>query len=278
MITSFFPLRRAYDDPKAEFREEQIQDDNRDGFNNLGGTNSFFLPNSTATLKVNGQTGNDRIFTGRGDDTVWAGSGDDTVDGGAGDDHLNGGSDDDTLYGGIGNDHLWGGSDDDQLWGGDGNDLLVGGTGNDKLYGDHDGGLTPGADILYGGTGRDILSGGARGDTMDGGTGADTFHYTAQVPAYNQSELNDRDTIRDFNRAEGDRFDFRELDANMLVGGDQGFFFATGPSARAGDLWVTGSGEDWTVFLNLDGGNPDMAIDVHLAGGATSLIASDFFL
>ena len=273
-----FFLQRPYDDFKAEGREELVQDDDRAGFTNLGATNSFFQPTSTANLKVNGQAGNDRIFTGSGNDVVWAGSGRDTVDGGDGADELNGGSGTDVLLGGFGNDRLWGGSDADELWGGDGSDLLVGGTGDDKLYGDHDGGPTPGSDTLYGGNGRDLLSGGPRGDVMTGGAGADTFHYTAQVPAFNQSALNDRDTVTDFNRAQGDTFDFRELDANMLASGNQSFVFVDGPSTRAGDLWVTGSGEDWTIYLNLDGGNPDMAIDVHLAGGATNLGAADFLL
>lgn len=278
MTRYFFQIGRPIDDLKAEYREERIQDDDRDGFTNLGGTDFFFQPRSTANLKVNGQAGNDRITTGSGHDTVWAGSGDDAVNGFDGDDKLNGGSGADTLDGGYGADELWGGSGNDELWGGDGADLLVGGSGNDRLYGDHDGGPTPGGDALYGGYGNDFISGGARGDRMDGGPGADVFHYHAHTAAFNQSALNDRDQVLDFNRAEGDRFDFREIDARVGTSGDQAFFFAAGPSARAGDMWVEGSGEDWTVFLNVDGGAADLAIDVHLAGGATSLSAADFML
>lgn len=275
----FFPYGRQIDNLKSEYAEERVQDDNREGFNNLGsGDDFFFQPTSTATLKINGQAGNDRITTGSGHDTVWAGSGDDEVIGFDGNDQLNGGSGADMLDGGFGTDALWGGSGNDEIWGGDGADRLVGGSGNDKLYGDHDGGPTPGGDTLYGGYGNDLLSGGVRGDRMDGGTGADVFHYHAHTAAYNQSALSDRDQVLDFNRTEGDQFDFREIDARTGTSGDQAFFFAAAPSTRAGDMWVEGSGEDWTVFLNVDGGAADLAIDVHLAGGATSLVASDFML
>lgn len=269
---------RRIDDQKAEAAEERVQDDDRDGFTNLGGTDTFSRSTSNADLKVNGQEGNDRIFTGSGDDVVWSGSGNDWVVGFDGADKLNGGSGADTLDGGFGNDDLWGGSGDDDLWGGDGADRLVGGRGNDRLFGDHDGGPTPGADTLYGGYGNDLISGGVGGDDMDGGAGADTFLYQANTLAFNQSALNDRDTIADFNHSEGDRIDLSQIDANTLVSGNQAFTLVNGPSTQAGSMWLTGSGESWSVFLNVNGGTADLAIDVQLAGGATNLIAGDFVL
>lgn len=270
---------RPIDNLKAEFAEERNEDDNRSGFVNLGSDDDFFFsPTSTANLKINGQAGDDRIFVGTGHDTVWAGSGDDEVTGLDGNDALNGGKDDDMLSGEFGNDTLWGGSGRDEIWGGNGVDLLVGGSGNDSLFGDHDGGPTPGRDTLYGGYGIDILSGGARGDTMKGGAQADTFHYHAHAAAFSQSALGDRDTILDFSHAQGDRFDLREIDANAGTAGNQAFTLVAGPSGGAGRLWIEGSGQDRTVFLNIDGGAADLAIDVHLASGTTGLVVSDFML
>ena len=101
-----FPFR-PYDNPKAEYAEERIQDDDRTGFVNLGSDDDFFFqPNSTANLKINAQGGDDRIFLGSGNDVVWAGSGNDDVTGFDGNDQLNGGSGLNVLTGGFGNDTL----------------------------------------------------------------------------------------------------------------------------------------------------------------------------
>ncbi|TFW25448.1 immunoglobulin-like domain-containing protein, partial [Pseudomonas putida] len=88
----------------------------------------------------------------------------------------------------------------------DGNDILSGGNGNDILFGQGgndtlDGGR--GNDILLGGTGNDTLIGGHGDDILIGGSGADTFVWKA-------GDLGN-DVIKDFNKAEGDRIDLKDL-------------------------------------------------------------------
>ena len=86
-------------------------------------------------------------------------------------------------------------------------------------------------------------------------------------------------------------FDFELLD--LFQGVSAGFdpnehhlTFVDGPSTAAGTVWSVPTYQvsdghlsfGATVYANLDGGAPDMAIDVTLAGGATRLTASDFLL
>ena len=54
---------------------------------------------------------------------------------GLGNDRLNGNSGNDRLFGGNGNDILNGNANDDQLYGGNGDDRLFGGANKDKLFG-----------------------------------------------------------------------------------------------------------------------------------------------
>ncbi len=81
-----------------------------------------------------------------------------------------------------------------------GNDTLIGGAGDD---------------LLFGQGGNDVLIGGPGNDYLVGGTGADVFKWhltdigTDSSPAV--------DTIADFNKAQGDKIDLRDL----LVGADQ---------------------------------------------------------
>ena len=49
-------------------------------------------------------------------------------------------------------------------------------------------------------------------------------------------------------------------------------------STQAGTMWVEGSGADRTVFVNLNGGAADMAINVHLVDANATLSGFDFFL
>ena len=155
-------------------------------------------------------------------------------------------------------------------------DLLVGGTGKRQaLRRPRRGAPAPGRDTLYGGL-DNVLSDGARGDTMIGGSGVDTFHYHGHVAAFKQSAPGERDRVLDFGL--GDRFDFREIDANAAIGGNQASILAAGPSGQAGRMWIEGTGQDRTVFLNVDGGAADLAVDVRLAAGTTGLGISDFLL
>ncbi len=68
-----------------------------------------------------------------GDDVLWSNSGDDTLNGGDGNDDIQAGTGDDILNGGEGNDILKGYDGDDSLIGGLGSDILTGGFGYDSF-------------------------------------------------------------------------------------------------------------------------------------------------
>ncbi|KMY37697.1 immunoglobulin-like domain-containing protein, partial [Pseudomonas putida] len=88
----------------------------------------------------------------------------------------------------------------------DGNDILSGGNGNDILFGQGGSDTLNGGkgnDILLGGTGNDTLIGGQGDDILIGGSGADTFVWKAGDVG--------NDVIKDFNKAEGDRIDLKDL-------------------------------------------------------------------
>uniref|UniRef100_UPI0015D35219 VWA domain-containing protein n=1 Tax=Acinetobacter sp. YH16058 TaxID=2601196 RepID=UPI0015D35219 len=84
-----------------------------------------------------------------------------------------------------------------------GNDILYGDAGNDILYGQG------GIDTLYGGDGNDILYGGKGNDVLWGNAGADIFSWAAKD--IGTTALPDTDTIKDFNKAEGDKIDAKAL-------------------------------------------------------------------
>lgn len=150
----------------------------------------------------------------------------------------------DVLYGRGGNDSLKGEGGSDKLFGGTGNDRLDGGTGNDSLTGE------TGSDMLYGGLGGDKLSGGA---------GKDTFVFKS----VKESASPARDTIYDFNRADGDKIDLRSIDANKNVASDQAFKFIVSDSfhKKAGELrFETKFGETY-VYADVTGdGKADFAV------------------
>ena len=101
--------------------------------------------------EVDGEAGNDSIFSGAGNDSLDGGDGNDYIRGGGGHDLIKGGTGDDSLIGDQGNDTLGGDAGDDDLVGANGADELNGGDGNDDLYG----GL--GLDSVRGGRGRDVF-------------------------------------------------------------------------------------------------------------------------
>lgn len=152
-----------------------------------------------------------------GDDTLMGAAGPDTLVGAAGLDFVRGGEGDDLLLGGEAFDDLHGNWGFDTLYGGEGGDWVVGGQGRDRLFGEggHDvvyGNLADdlvdggdgndwvrggqGNDVLFGGGGDDFLAGDRGDDLISGGWGADLFHVFGEAG---------RETILDFNRADGDR-------------------------------------------------------------------------
>lgn len=214
---------------------------------------------------IYGQSGNDRIYGGRsdndradGDDTIYAGDGNDDVWAGGGND---------TVEGGAGNDNLYGQSGNDTLRGGDGDERVYGGTGNDTLYGDG------GVDNVRGGEGLDRLSGGG---------GNDRFDYDAVGES--RPGASTRDVILDFEGAggaAGDRIDLATIDANAGRSGNQTFsFVGTAAFTGAGQVRVTGSGEDTLVQANTGGSlSPELEIAVQDAGvQPEQWLASDFIL
>jgi Ca2+-binding RTX toxin-like protein len=172
---------------------------------------------STLTLR----TMSNNIFGDGTNNTITGTNANDRIDGGAGDD---------TLSGGAGNDLLIGGAGTDALNGGDGIDELRGSAGND---------------ILNGGNGNDILVGGMGNDTLTGGAGADVFRW----------ELSDRgvagtpalDTVADFNTADGDKLDLRDLLQGETLDG--------GAIGNLGNyLFVERSGANTVVHISSNGG------------------------
>jgi Ca2+-binding RTX toxin-like protein len=122
---------------------------------------------------IQGDSGNNIIFTLAGNDEANGGNGNDIIYAGSGEDR---------LYGAKGNDVLVGGLGTDLLDGGPGNDIILGGPGNDLLIGG------PGNDVITAGAGASIMYGGPNADKFDCGTIASS----AIVMDYNP---NDGDTI-----------------------------------------------------------------------------------
>lgn len=147
-------------------------------------------------------------------------------------------------------------------------DGIYGFGGNDQLFG---GG---GDDYLDGGIGNDTLWGGAGGDDLFGGTGADQFCFAAA----SDSLTNDRDSIVDFKRSEGDKINLSAIDANLLATGNQAFSFIGGAafSGVAGQLRAQYSAGQTLVSGDLNG---DGVADFGFAlQGNVSLIGTDFYL
>lgn len=250
----------------AERLVELFQDNDKDGFRNLGPGNDTFEYNGTSlynpathkyiTLhfaqKINAGAGDDRITTSNGNDTIHGGSGNDVISSGGGTD---------TVHGGSGDDFMFGGAGDDTISGGSGNDLLDG----DNFYLNVPGGN----DRLNGGSGDDVLYGGGGMDIMTGGTGADTFSFGGRT----DSSVWNPDQIRDFDSRQGDEL---YLPSFHLNGGTP-LTFSTGPTTQAGKIWISqlDAGHDM-VYVNFDGGTADMAIHVTLANGAPHLTSADF--
>lgn len=146
------------------------------------GTNIEKLTLTDSAVNGTGNELDNYILGNAVDNYIFTKDGNDTVNGRGGNDYINGGVGNDTLYGDTGNDYLYGDIGNDLFYGGDGNDTLLGAAGNDFFYGQ---------------AGNDILIGGNGTDTLYGGTGADQFRFDLQSDGL--------DTIKDFNRTEGDK-------------------------------------------------------------------------
>lgn len=258
-----------------------------------------------------GWDGNDTLYGRDGNDTLLGGAGADRLDGGAGTDraqynsataailvdfqnvslntgeaagdvyvsieNLLGTNYEDDLRGDAQANYIWGAAGNDILTGRDGNDTLSGDDGNDNLIGGN------GADSLLGGTGNDSLSGGVGADTLNGGAGKDTLYGGAadgERDVFVFSSTSDsnvgsnRDIVYDFVSGIDD-FDFRSIDANTAVAGDQAFIFS-GTTAAANSIWFVASGSNLSVWGDNNG---DTTADFEIVvAGLNTLVASDFLL
>ena len=209
----------------------------------------------------------------------------------------------DTLFGLAGNDILIGGLGADKLVGGAGRDTasyenatsgitaslattisgtneakgdvyvsvenLTGSKYADKLYGDAN------ANALSGGAGNDALSGGAGADALSGGTGKDMFAFKALSDS--TVAASGRDTIFDFSRADGDKIDLSQIDANAKLAGNNAFTLIGGKAftGKAGELRVEKMASDTYVYGDVNGDRKaDFAI--HLDDAVT--LTADFFI
>ena len=161
-----------------------------------------------------------------------------------------------------------GNSGSNTLTGTEAEDTLLGLGGNDTLLG---GG---GGDALEGGSGGDRLTGGRGADSLSGGAGADRFIFESTA----DSRPDAVDVITDFSRAQNDRIELDDIDANSLFGGNQSFSFigTAAFSGSAGQLRYTQAGGNTLVTGDVNGDAvADFAIQVT---GTPFLSSSDFIL
>ncbi|MBR0557767.1 calcium-binding protein [Ciceribacter sp. L1K23] len=238
-------------------------------------------------------SGNDKITGTAYADTLFGLAGNDVLIGGLGADKLSGGAGSDTasyanatsgvtasLAAGISGtgeakgdtyvsiENLVGSKYADKLYGDANANSLSGGSGNDILTGG------AGADKLSGGAGNDTLSGGAGADDLYGGAGKDTFVFKALSDS--TTTASGRDTIFDFSRADGDKIDLSQIDANSKVAGNNAFAFigAKAFTGKGGEVRVEKMASDTYIYADVNGDKKaDFAI--HLDDAVT--LTADYF-
>jgi len=187
-----------------------------------------------------------------------------TITGGSAAQTINGSDSGDTIYGGGGNDIINGRGNFDRLYGQGGNDILDSGWGVDTLYGgsgdDTLRGQTAAAEgqfgtwpiTFYGGSGSDTIIGGNNTDILVGGYGADTLTGGGNIDTFVfNSTLDTGDRITDFLYG-AEKLDFRGIDANSALAGDQAFLWSH-DGAAANSLWAVRDGVNTIVFGDSDG-------------------------
>ncbi|QRM54291.1 calcium-binding protein [Sinorhizobium sp. BG8] len=145
-------------------------------------------------------------------------------------------------------------------------DVLKGGGGNDRLSGHGD------ADLLLGGSGNDKLHGGEGRDILSGGSGKDTFIFRS-------FETVDRDTIKDFKHADGDRL---FLDSSVFDAVSSGklastYFHAGTKAADADDHFIYNK-KNGGFYYDEDGKGGGSAHLVAVLANHDGLKASDIYL
>jgi Ca2+-binding RTX toxin-like protein len=276
----------------AGFYQGGAQEDAIVNFENIIGSRfSDRLIAGSTSARIEGDSGDDFVFTFSGNDTLFGGLDRDFLSSGKSTDQLFGEQGDDTLNGGTGFDTLDGGDQQDTAdysdrTGGVNVDLrngtaitggTLGGSGNysggfteDRLvsienvfgsnFGDRLTGLSAGsnlegrggADRIIGVGGNDTLDGGAGNDTITGGGGADFFVFNGAFGA---------DRITDF--------------VGRLSGGtDVIVLGGLGPAFDSfGEAIAAGSQSGANVVFDFGGGNTITVLNATLS----NLVASDFF-
>ncbi len=233
------------------FTADPNQDDGRDSIQGNRGDDLIFTGDDSDTIDGGGDNDtidagidDDLVFGGQGDDSIIGSHGSDTLDGGQGNDYIDGSNlaaleltDDIDAVPENDRDLITGALGDDTLIGGDDDDTLIGGSGSDLL----DGGIDE--DELLGGNDDDTLLGGAGGDTLNGGDGRDDIQGGADrdvIIVGSQAE-GDGDTIT--GNAEGDDFDILDV-TGLGVRGEDWRLVDTSPDSN-------GNGIDGTIeYLN----------------------------
>ncbi|CAN5286541.1 calcium-binding protein [soil metagenome] len=124
-------------------------------------------------------------------------------------------------------------------------------------------------DVIKGSAADNIITGGGGADRLTGGAGADTFVFNA----LSDSTVAARDTITDFNHAQGDKIDLSGIDA-VSGGGHDDFVMTNAFHHTAGELAVTKTATGWLVQGDVNGdGIADFGLDLACT---TALTASDF--
>ena len=281
-----------------------------DRLNGLDGQDT--LRGGSGTDVLDGGLSNDYLAGDAGNDTLRGGDGNDSLDGGAGNDTLRGGNDGDNLYAGAdaatATNNLYGDAGNDSLNGADGKDMLDGGADEDNLSGQGNDDILAGgdgADYLDGGMGNDVMRGDAGMDRLVGGLGVDTLTGGTEADIFLlyqgsygfMSTLAEADTITDFNRTDGDRFDlasalpysyiasapllFRghvttpgfSVTAGQVLGGDDvgAGFTQIWSYASSGTTWLIGDIND-NRLLDAD----DLVVKLTGASAPLSLAKGDF--
>lgn len=264
---------------------------------------------------LQGGADNDRLFGGLGNDVLNGNQGADVLDGGAGADRMAGGLGNDlyvldnpldrvaefagggvdtvrasvslglaahvenlVLTGGAGlsgtgnalSNRIVGNAGANVLNGGAGADTLQGGVGNDRLVGG------AGNDRIVGGAGADRLIGNQGADVLTGGMGPDTFVFA--FLSESRPSSGQRDVVTDFRRAQGDRIDLSQIDADFTGMGNQRFDFLGDRAftGDAGEVRAVQAGQNTLVMADVDGDRTaDLAVQFN---GRLTLLEQDFLL
>jgi alkaline phosphatase len=160
-------------------------------------TGSTEKPLKNSPQVINGNSGDDVIYTGAFEDTIYASDGQNEIFANTGNNIVYGGEDDDLIYTGggedlivvnAGNNTIFAGAGADRIFAEDGDDLIYTGAGDDLIIAnagnnviDSGGGkdeIFAGAsdDEILAGAGDDIIHAGAGNNTIDAGIGNDTVY------------------------------------------------------------------------------------------------------